>query len=314
MADVTVTIALGSILSFLVIRRLWTAGWAHTAVLSAGITSLALCKFLSWWFTPSYYSLSFNLTDPISIKLSTLFLVPAFTRLGALFYREGLVLGAPTPTSIALALTFLVLPHLFALSYNLKYWRLDALFWMLAVAFLSPLGNGASLPSEWLLASILIFAALALTKRHVELATRCDAELPAPQIAAIASPDLSVVAPLAAEAAFNVVTVLRSSFSLDAVHDLYRCPDALWLISPILMDCLSRLLCWLIGVRETMTHSFRPQGSSTASLRSARSPARKACGHIIRDGRSMALRGTCSCIAEDKDCDGDFGLGPLSHQ
>lgn len=67
-------------------------------------------------------------TDPISIEPTTLFLVPAFTCLGD-----------------ALAITFLVLPHLFALGSNLNYWSLgpsNALFWMLAVvAFLSPLAQ-----------------------------------------------------------------------------------------------------------------------------------------------------------------------------
>ncbi|MFB9261666.1 hypothetical protein ACFFWD_00460 [Bradyrhizobium erythrophlei] len=84
-------------------------------------------------------------TDPISIKPSTLFLVPAFTCFGAMFYREGLVLRTQAPTGIALALTFLVLPHLYALGTTGNYWTLGskaALFWMLAVvAFLSPLGQ-----------------------------------------------------------------------------------------------------------------------------------------------------------------------------
>lgn len=84
-------------------------------------------------------------TDPISIERSTLFLVLAFTCLGALFYREGLILRCQAPTSIALALTFLVLPHLFALGSNFNYWiggSSAALFWMLAViAFLSPLAQ-----------------------------------------------------------------------------------------------------------------------------------------------------------------------------
>lgn len=83
--------------------------------------------------------------DPISIHLSTLFLVPAFTCVGAMFYREGLVLRAQTPTSLALTLTFLVLPHVSALGSNLNYWFAGAkaaLFWMLAVvAFLSPLAQ-----------------------------------------------------------------------------------------------------------------------------------------------------------------------------
>lgn len=84
-------------------------------------------------------------TDPIGIKLSTLFLVPAFTCLGAVFYRQGVVLRTQTPISIALALTLLALPHVFALGSNLNYWRVGsmaALFWMLAVvAFLSPLSQ-----------------------------------------------------------------------------------------------------------------------------------------------------------------------------
>ncbi|RXG85481.1 hypothetical protein [Bradyrhizobium zhanjiangense] len=308
MANITLTMTLGWILSFLVIRRLWTASWPHATVLSVGIASLALTNFHSRLLTPGYYALTFqsllmvmigllladrpgrichvlgwilvgvggwccfmakptsaaaialvvmlyvvvlrrksllpmtgaalmalallivtaylidgSITglvtrmvksaeievvlgarhevslmfridwleisraqlaiavlvaialllsilmesthellaslalaavliatiaiallgiDPISVKLSTLFLVPAFTCLGAMFHREGLVLRTQAPTSIALALTFLVLPHLFALGSNVNYWYAGskvALFWMLAVvAFLSP--------------------------------------------------------------------------------------------------------------------------------------------------------------------------------
>ncbi|MET3909887.1 hypothetical protein ABID59_004244 [Bradyrhizobium sp. S3.3.6] len=88
--------------------------------------------------------------DPISIKLPTLFLVPVFASVGALFYREGMVLRTQTPTSIGLALSFLVLPHMLALSSRVDYWIVGSdacLFWMLAaVSFLSPLaGHGRSL-------------------------------------------------------------------------------------------------------------------------------------------------------------------------
>ncbi|WP_146992713.1 hypothetical protein [Bradyrhizobium macuxiense] len=311
MANVTLTMTLGWILSFLMIRRLWTAGWPHAAVLSAGIAGLALVQFSTWLLTPGYYALTFQSllivmiglllpdrpgrirqvlgwilvgvggwccfmarpstaaaiallvvlyvvvlrrksllpmlgaalvaltllivtaylidggitglvnrmvnsadfeillgarhevsfmfridwletspgqlamavlmaialllsilmgsrhklflslalagvlivtiatvllgTDPISIKLTTLFLVPAFACLGAMFWRERLILCAQTPTSIALTLIFLVLPHLSALGSNLNYWfagSMAALFWMLAlVAFLSPLAQ-----------------------------------------------------------------------------------------------------------------------------------------------------------------------------
>jgi 4-hydroxybenzoate polyprenyltransferase len=97
--------------------------------------------------------------------------------------------------------------------------------------------------SEWLLAfSILIFAALALTKRYVELASRLDADLPDPSNRDYRKSDLSVVAALAAGAAFNSVTVFALYVSSSTVHDLYRRPDALWLICPILTYWLSRIL------------------------------------------------------------------------
>lgn len=83
--------------------------------------------------------------DPICIKSSALFLVPAFTCLGAMFYREGLVSRTQAPTSIVLALVFLVLPHVIALGSNVNYFTIGkqfALFWMLAVvSFLSPLAQ-----------------------------------------------------------------------------------------------------------------------------------------------------------------------------
>ncbi|MDE5446827.1 hypothetical protein GWG65_36900 [Bradyrhizobium sp. CSA207] len=339
MANVTLTMALGWMLSFLVIRRLWTVGWPQAAVLSAGIASLSLVAFHLWLLTPNYFTLTFQSvlmvmigllladrrgrvrqivgwilvgiggwfcfmakpttaaaiallvmlyvvvlrrksvlpllgaalvalallivtaygidrgvtglvtrmvnsadleillgarhevsfilridwleasrgqlaiavlmatallltiligpthellaslalaavliltiaiallgTDPISIIPSSLFLVPAFICLGAMFNREGLVLRSQTPTSIALALTFLVLPHMSALGSNLNYWfagSMTALFWMLAVVtFLSPLaqqGRGAAtlLPltvlAQFLTASVINTAML----------------------------------------------------------------------------------------------------------------------------------------------------------
>ncbi|WP_439406529.1 hypothetical protein ACNJX9_34590 [Bradyrhizobium sp. DASA03076] len=84
-------------------------------------------------------------TDPISIKPSTLFLVPAFACAGATLYREGMVLRSQAPCSMPLALVFLVLPHLLALGSNLNYWIIGsyaALLWMLAVvAYLAPLAQ-----------------------------------------------------------------------------------------------------------------------------------------------------------------------------
>lgn len=72
--------------------------------------------------------------------------------------------------------------------------------------------------SEWLLVfSMFIFTALALTKRYVELATRRDAHLPDPSNRDYRKSDLSVVAALAAGAAFNAVTIFALYISSEAV-------------------------------------------------------------------------------------------------
>ena len=97
--------------------------------------------------------------------------------------------------------------------------------------------------SEWLLAfSMFIFTSLALIKRHTELAARLDADLPDPSNRNYRKSDLDIVATLAAAAGFNAVTVFALYISSDTVRRLYRHPEALWLVCPILMYWLGRAL------------------------------------------------------------------------
>ncbi len=97
--------------------------------------------------------------------------------------------------------------------------------------------------SEWLLAfSMFMFASLALIKRYVELAARADAELPAPANRNYKIDDLQIVGALAAAAGLNAVTVFQLYISSSTVHELYRHPQLLWLICPILMYWISRAL------------------------------------------------------------------------
>lgn len=106
--------------------------------------------------------------------------------------------------------------------------------------------------SEWLLAfSLFIFTALALVKRYVELATLLDGDLPNPANRNYRKSDLDIVAALAAAAAFNGVTVFAFYISSETVHSLYRHPQALWLICPILMYWLGRVL--MLAHRRLMT-------------------------------------------------------------
>jgi 4-hydroxybenzoate polyprenyltransferase/phosphoserine phosphatase len=105
--------------------------------------------------------------------------------------------------------------------------------------------------SEWLLGfSMFIFTALALIKRYVELAARVDADLPDPSNRNYRKSDLTIVAALAAGAAFNAVTLFALYISSETVHRLYRHPKALWLICPILMYWLGRAL--MMAHRRTM--------------------------------------------------------------
>lgn len=97
--------------------------------------------------------------------------------------------------------------------------------------------------SEWLLGfSMFVFTSLALIKRYVELATRIDEGLPDPTNRNYLRSDLGIVSTLAATASFNAVTVFALYISSDAVRPLYRYPQLLWLICPILMYWLGRIL------------------------------------------------------------------------
>jgi 4-hydroxybenzoate polyprenyltransferase len=105
--------------------------------------------------------------------------------------------------------------------------------------------------SEWLLGfSMFIFTALALIKRYVELIASIDKGLSDPTTRNYRKSDLDVVAALAAAAGFNAVTVFALYISSDVVRPLYRHPQALWLICPILMYWLGRAL--LMAQRRLM--------------------------------------------------------------
>jgi 4-hydroxybenzoate polyprenyltransferase/phosphoserine phosphatase len=97
--------------------------------------------------------------------------------------------------------------------------------------------------SEWLLAfSMFIFVSLALIKRYIELGTRHDLALPDPSNRNYRISDLEIIPSLAAAAGFNAVTVFALYISSDAVRPLYHHPKLLWLICPILIYWIGRVL------------------------------------------------------------------------
>jgi 4-hydroxybenzoate polyprenyltransferase len=97
--------------------------------------------------------------------------------------------------------------------------------------------------SEWLLAfALFIFMSLALIKRYIELVGRLDGNLSGPANRGYEVGDHPVVAVLAAAAGFNAVVVFTLYISSEAVHGLYARPQALWLVCPILMYWIARVL------------------------------------------------------------------------
>ena len=98
-------------------------------------------------------------------------------------------------------------------------------------------------PSEWSLAfSMLVFTCLALVKRYVELAMRIDRDLPDPSNRNYRLMDLPIVGALAAASGFNAVTIFALYVSSPAVVGLYRRPELLWMVCPVLLYWLSRIV------------------------------------------------------------------------
>lgn len=97
--------------------------------------------------------------------------------------------------------------------------------------------------SEWLLAfSMFIFAALALVKRYTELVSHLDRATPGPSNRNYEVGDLPIVAALAAASGFNAVTVFALYVSSDVVRHMYARPQILWLVCPVLMYWMARII------------------------------------------------------------------------
>ncbi|TYO61059.1 UbiA family prenyltransferase [Bradyrhizobium hipponense] len=97
--------------------------------------------------------------------------------------------------------------------------------------------------SQWLfMFSMFIFTALALIKRYVELSTRLDRGLPDRSDRDYKGGDADIVAALAAASGLNAITILALYIASPDVQMLYRHPNALWLICPILLYWIGRAL------------------------------------------------------------------------
>lgn len=109
-------------------------------------------------------------------------------------------------------------------------------------------GGAASdiVPSEWLLGfSLFIFMSLAFAKRHAELA-RLKAELSWGTRGYLVH-DLGLIETLGATSGYLAVLVLALYIHAPITRTLYRHPEYLWLLCPLLLYWISRL--WLLARR-----------------------------------------------------------------
>lgn len=148
------------------------------------------------------------------------------------------------PKFLAVLLAYLVLTTLY--TFVLKRKMMVDVVALAALYTLRVIGGAEAIQvpvSEWLLGfSMFIFTALALIKRYIELAARLDADLPDPSNRNYRKTDLPVILGMAAAASFNAITVFALYVSSPAVSQLYSHPRRLWLICPVLLHWLGRVL------------------------------------------------------------------------
>jgi len=97
--------------------------------------------------------------------------------------------------------------------------------------------------SQWLLMfSLFLFLSLATVKRCSELVARRDAGKPAPPGRGYAIGDLAVLFPLAAAAGYAAVLIVTLYLSSPEIALLYAHPFRMWLICPLLLYWISRVL------------------------------------------------------------------------
>jgi 4-hydroxybenzoate polyprenyltransferase len=107
--------------------------------------------------------------------------------------------------------------------------------------------------SEWLLIfSIFIFTSLALIKRYAELAISRETSLPDATNRDYGISDMQMAAALAAASGMNAITIICLYLSSPAVRTLYRTPELLWLLVPLLIHWVSRAL--MLAHRGKMNH------------------------------------------------------------
>ncbi|MGQ0529938.1 MAG: UbiA family prenyltransferase [Panacagrimonas sp.] len=183
---------------------------------------------------------------------------------GELQARDGVLVGLLLLSlSAALALSInvyfaLTLATYYAVTwaYSLRLKRI-ALIDVMVLAGLYTLriiaGSAACLiwPSFWLLGfSVFLFLSLGIVKRFAELEDARQAGKSAAHGRGYGAEDLSLLQSLGTASGYSAVVVMALYVNSAASADLYRQPEALWLLCPIMLFWISRI--WLYTARGQM--------------------------------------------------------------
>lgn len=107
-------------------------------------------------------------------------------------------------------------------------------------------------PSFWLLAfSMFLFLSLAIVKRHTELRSLLGQGRTRSSRRSYEVDDLHLLESLGSASGYQSILVLALYINSSASEALYRHPQALWLLCPLLLYWISRL--WMIAHRGLMT-------------------------------------------------------------
>jgi len=106
-------------------------------------------------------------------------------------------------------------------------------------------------PSFWLLAfSMFLFLSLALVKRYTELRIMQQQERTRLTGRSYIATDLETLSQFGSASAYMAILVLALYINSEAVRDLYRIPEVIWLLCPLLLYLVMRI--WLLARRGEM--------------------------------------------------------------
>jgi 4-hydroxybenzoate polyprenyltransferase/phosphoserine phosphatase len=173
--------------------------------------------------------------------------VPILHGLAAVPFLLALAFGFALSVSLLLAA---VLAGYFAVtvaySFSLKRKMMIDVVVLAGLYTIRVIGGAAAIrvvPSEWLLAfSMFFFSFMALIKRYIELDTRIERGLGELVNRNYRKSDVSVVTALAAASGMNAVTIFALYVSSPNVQGRYHHPELFWLICPLLLYWIGRVL------------------------------------------------------------------------